>query len=129
MKRLYPDQPIVGIGIVIVENQKIVLIRRGNEPAKGKWSIPGGLIELGESPEASVIREAKEETLLEVDNPRLLDVVNQAEWDTDGKIRYHYVPDLLFQGCLQFLFRIYSLVNRVVLALLQFSDHQQGIIL
>jgi mutator protein MutT len=91
VKRLYPDQPIVGIGVVIVDDQRIVLIKRGNEPAKGKWSIPGGLIELGETPEAAVIREAREETLLEVDNPRLLDVVNQAEWDSDGKIRYHYV--------------------------------------
>jgi 8-oxo-dGTP diphosphatase len=91
VKRLYPDQPIVGIGVVIVDDQRIVLIKRGNEPAKGKWSIPGGLIELGESPETAVIREAREETLLQVDNPRLIDVVNQAEWDTDGKLRYHYV--------------------------------------
>jgi ADP-ribose pyrophosphatase YjhB (NUDIX family) len=91
MKRLYPDQPIVGIGVVIVENQKIVLIKRGNEPAKGKWTIPGGLVDLGESNEEAVIREAKEETLLTVENPKLVDVVSQVEHDPDGKIRYHYV--------------------------------------
>ncbi len=91
MKRLYPDQPIVGIGIVIVENSKIVLVKRGNEPAKGKWTIPGGLVELGESNEQAVIREAKEETLLTVENPKLIDVVSQVEHDSEGKIRYHYI--------------------------------------
>ena len=69
MKRLYPDQPIVGIGVVIVKEDKIALIKRGNEPARGKWTIPGGLVELGEPTELAVIREAKEETLLDVENP------------------------------------------------------------
>ncbi len=91
MKRLYPDQPIVGIGVVIVKEGKIVLIKRGNEPAKGRWTIPGGLVELGESITKAVIREAKEETLLDVDNPKLVDVVDQVELDAEGKIRYHYV--------------------------------------
>ncbi len=91
MKRLYPDQPIVGIGVVIVKADKIVLIKRGNEPAKGRWTIPGGLVELGESVSKAVTREAKEETLLDVDNPRLVDVVDQVELDAEGKIRYHYV--------------------------------------
>ena len=69
MKRLYPDQPIVGIGAVIVKEGKIALIKRGNEPSKGKWTIPGGLVELGESLEAAVIRETKEEACLDVENP------------------------------------------------------------
>ena len=91
MKRLYPDQPIVGIGIVIVKDNKIVLIKRGNEPAKGKWTIPGGLVELGESIEMAVIREAKEETLLDVEDPKLIDVVSQVEVDLQGKIKNHHV--------------------------------------
>ncbi|MCL2431823.1 MAG: NUDIX hydrolase [Nitrososphaerota archaeon] len=91
MKRLYPDQPAVGIGIVIIKNQRIVLIKRGNEPARGKWTIPGGLVELGESNEAAVIREAKEETCLDVENPRLIDAVSQVDLDEEGKIKYHYV--------------------------------------
>ncbi|MGD6807472.1 MAG: NUDIX hydrolase [Candidatus Bathyarchaeia archaeon] len=91
MKRFYPDQPVVGIGVVIVKDGKIVLIKRGNEPARGKWSIPGGLVELAEPLTDAVIREAKEETLLDVDNPRLVDVVDQVERDPDGKIRYHYI--------------------------------------
>jgi ADP-ribose pyrophosphatase YjhB (NUDIX family) len=91
LKRLYPDQPIVGVGIVIVNDGKIVLIKRGNEPGKGKWSIPGGLVELGEHIDQSVIREAKEETCLTVVNPKLLDVVDNVDVDGDGKIKYHYV--------------------------------------
>jgi 8-oxo-dGTP diphosphatase len=91
LKRFYPDQPVVGIGVVIVKDGKIALIKRGNEPARGKWTIPGGLVELGENLEAAVIREAKEETLLDVDKPELIDVVDQMEKDAEGKYRYHYV--------------------------------------
>jgi ADP-ribose pyrophosphatase YjhB (NUDIX family) len=91
MKRLYPDQPVVGVGIVIVKEGKIALIKRGNEPGRGKWSIPGGLVELGEHIDQAVIREAKEETCLDVVNPRLVDVVDNVDIDDDGKVRYHYV--------------------------------------
>ena len=91
MKRLYPDQPVVGVGAVIVHDGKMVLIKRGNEPSRGKWTIPGGLVELAESPEAAVLREAKEETELEVENPFLLDVVSNVDLDEQGKVKYHYV--------------------------------------
>jgi 8-oxo-dGTP diphosphatase len=91
MKRVYPDQPVVGIGAVIIKEGKIALIKRGNEPSKGKWSIPGGLVELGEKLEAAVIRETKEETCLEVENPRLIDVVENVDLDEHCKIKYHYV--------------------------------------
>jgi 8-oxo-dGTP diphosphatase len=91
MKRMYPDQPIVGIGVVIARDCNIALIKRGNEPSKGKWTIPGGLVELGESVELAVIREAKEETCLEVENPQLIDVVGNVDRDEQGKVKYHYV--------------------------------------
>ena len=91
MKRLYPDQPVVGVGAVIVKECKIVLIKRGNEPSKGKWTIPGGLVELAESPEQAVIREAKEETGLDVDAPTLIDVVSNVDFDEKLKVKYHYV--------------------------------------
>ncbi len=91
MKRLYPDQPVVGIGAVIVNQGEIALIKRGNEPSKGKWTIPGGLVELGESLEAAVVRESKEETCLDVEDPRLIDVVDNVDLDEKGKIKYHYV--------------------------------------
>lgn len=91
MKRLYPDQPVAGIGAVIIKDGKIALIKRGNEPSKGKWTIPGGLVELGETLEAAVIRETKEETCLDVENPSLIDVVDNVDFDVEGKIRYHYI--------------------------------------
>jgi ADP-ribose pyrophosphatase YjhB (NUDIX family) len=91
VKRLYPDQPVVGIGAVIVHEGKIVLIKRGNEPSKGKWSIPGGLVELGESLEQTVIRETKEETGLDVETPSLMDAVSNVDLDEMGKVKYHYV--------------------------------------
>ena len=91
MKRLYPDQPVVGIGAVIINQWKIALIKRGNEPSKGKWTIPGGLVELGENLQAAVIRETKEETCLEVDNPCLIDVVDNVDLDEQGKVKYNYV--------------------------------------
>ena len=91
MKRLYPDQPVVGVGAVIVNEGKIALIKRGNEPSKGKWTIPGGIVELAESPESAVIREAKEETGLDADTPTLLDVVSNVDLDEQNKVKYHYV--------------------------------------
>ncbi len=91
MKRMYPDQPVVGVGAVVVKKGQIALIKRGNEPSKGKWTIPGGLVELAESPEQAVTREAEEETGLIVDNPTLIDVVSNVDLDEKGKVKYHYV--------------------------------------
>jgi 8-oxo-dGTP diphosphatase len=91
VKRLYPDQPVVGIGALIVHNGKIVLIKRRNEPSKGKWTIPGGLVELGENLSHAVIRETLEETCLQVENPELVDVVDNVDRDEAGKVKYHYV--------------------------------------
>ena len=91
MKRLYPDQPVVGIGAVIIKKGEIALIKRGNEPSKGKWAIPGGLVELGENLEAAIIRETKEEVCLDVENPQLIDVVDNIDLDKQGKVKYHYI--------------------------------------
>lgn len=91
VKRLYPDQPVVGVGAVIIKEGKIALIKRGNEPAKDKWTIPGGLVELAESPKMAVIRETKEETTLDVKSPILVDVVSNVDLDEKGKVKYHYI--------------------------------------
>ncbi len=91
MKRLYPDQPVVGVGAVIVNEGKILLEKRSNEPSKGKWTIPGGLVDLGENIEQAVIRETKEETCLDVEDPRLIDVVDNVDLDDAGKVKYHFV--------------------------------------
>jgi 8-oxo-dGTP diphosphatase len=91
VKKLYPDLPIVGVGAVILDHKKLLLEKRGNEPAKGKWSIPGGVVELGESLEDAVIRETKEETCLDVEASRLIDVVHQVDLDEEGRVKYHFV--------------------------------------
>ena len=91
MKRLYPKKPLIGVGAVIVCNGRILLEKRKGEPGKGKWSIPGGLVELGERAEQTVIREVREETNLEVENPELIDVVDSITFDEGGRIKYHFV--------------------------------------
>jgi mutator protein MutT len=91
LSRLYPDRPIIGVGAVIICDSRILLEKRKNDPERGKWSIPGGIVELGESLEQTVIREVKEETGLVVDKPELIDVVDRVTFDERGKIKYHFV--------------------------------------
>lgn len=91
MNRLYPKQPIVGVGAVIVCNGKILLEKRKSEPGRGKWTIPGGLVELGERAEQTMIREVMEETNLKVEQPKLIDVVNNITLDKNNSIKYHFV--------------------------------------
>jgi mutator protein MutT len=91
LKRLYPDQPIVGVGAVIIDEGKILLEKRKSAPGRGKWSIPGGLVELGENIEKAVIREVQEETGLVVAEPSLVDVVDHVQMDEKGKVKYHFV--------------------------------------
>jgi mutator protein MutT len=91
MKRDYPDRPIVGVGAVIVESGRALLVRRATEPLKGEWSIPGGVVELGETLRQAAVREAKEETGLEVDAGEVLEVVDRIMRDLERKVQYHYV--------------------------------------
>jgi ADP-ribose pyrophosphatase YjhB (NUDIX family) len=67
MQRQYPSQPLVGVGSIIIHQSKILIVKRANEPAKGLWSVPGGVVELGEHLHEAVKREVKEETGLEVE--------------------------------------------------------------
>ncbi len=91
MKRLYPKQPIIGVGAVIINNGKILLEKRKNDPGKGKWSIPGGIVELGESVEQTIIREVREETGLEVEQPKHIDIVDNIVKDENSNVKYHFV--------------------------------------
>jgi len=91
VKRRYPDQPIVGVGAIILCDGKILLEKRKNDPRRGKWSVPGGIVELGERVEVAVIREVKEETGLDVEKPEHVDVVDNVSFDEDGKVEYHFV--------------------------------------
>jgi 8-oxo-dGTP diphosphatase len=91
LTRQYPKRPVVGVGAVILDGGQILLEKRKNSPGKGKWAVPGGLVELGEEVEQAVIREVKEETGLEVYEPRLVDVVNYVSLGEKGGVIYHYV--------------------------------------
>ena len=90
-KRDYPDRPYVGVGAVIVQHGNVVLIRRRFEPLAGQWSLPGGVVEIGETLESSVAREMQEETGLTVEVGPVIEVFDRITRDTDGRVRYHYV--------------------------------------
>ncbi|MBS7645362.1 MAG: NUDIX hydrolase [Candidatus Bathyarchaeia archaeon] len=89
--REYPARPMVGVGALIMEDNRILLVKRRFEPGRGLWSIPGGLVELGEPVEEAVKREVREETGIEVELDGLLDVVDNIIFDEDGRVRFHYV--------------------------------------
>jgi ADP-ribose pyrophosphatase YjhB (NUDIX family) len=91
MRRDYPEQPIVGVGAVIVEGGRALLVRRATEPLKGQWSVPGGMLELGEKLHDGVRREALEETGVEVAPREVLDVFDSIFTDAQGRTQYHYV--------------------------------------
>ena len=89
--RLYPSRPIVGVGAVVVTAGGVVLIRRRYEPLAGRWSLPGGTLEIGESLEAGVAREILEETGLEVRVGPVIEVFDRIIRDEDSRVRYHFV--------------------------------------
>lgn len=91
MKRDYPDRPIVGVGAVVVENGRALLVKRAAEPLRGHWSIPGGMVELGETLRQAIAREVREETGLVVEVSGVLEVLDSIHRDPDGRTRYHYV--------------------------------------
>ena len=106
MKRKYPDQPIVGVGGIVLQEDRILLIKRGTEPSRGQWSIPGGVVLIGETLKEAVIREVFEETHLEVEALAVVKVLERIFRDPEGGIPYHYVlVDFLCRrtaGTLQF---------------------------
>ena len=91
MKREYPDQPLVGVGAIIIEKGRVVLVKRGHAPLAGEWSIPGGVLEVGETLREAAVREALEETGLNVETADLLGVYDRVLRDADERTIYHYV--------------------------------------
>ncbi len=95
MKREYPESPLVGVGAVIVddhrEENRVLLIRRGTAPLLGEWSLPGGVLECGETLRDAVVREAREETGLVVETSEMLGVYERVIRSDAGQVRYHYV--------------------------------------
>jgi len=87
----YPERPIIGVGAVIVEGGRALLVRRNTEPLRGEWSVPGGMLELGEKLRDGVRREALEETGVEVEAGEVLDVFDSIFTDGLGQTQYHYV--------------------------------------
>lgn len=90
-RRLYPDKPMVGVGILIQKGNDYLLIKRAAEPDAGLWSIPGGLVEIGERASDAAIREAREETGLDVEIEKALGVVDKIIRDEGSEIKYHFV--------------------------------------
>ncbi len=91
LSRRYPKHPLVGVGAVVLIEDKVLLVRRAAPPGKGKWSIPGGLVELGESLSNAAVRELYEETGIRAKPLGVIDVEEYIERDVRGRIVYHYV--------------------------------------
>ena len=90
MQREFPSAPLVGVGAVVVDRGRVLLVRRGTEPMKGQWTLPGGLVELGEPLVAAVAREVREETGLTVEPVELIELLDRIHRQGE-RVRYHYV--------------------------------------
>ena len=91
VSREYPNRPLVGTGALILKGGGLLLVKRGAQPGFGKWSVPGGLVELGESVEDAMVREVKEEVGFDVEVVKLTDVVDTITLDNNGRVQYHFV--------------------------------------
>jgi len=89
--REYPDAPRVGVGAIVLDGDRVLLVKRGGQPSAGKWSLPGGLVELGETSLEAVRREVAEECGLDVRIVDVAGVLDRVIRDGDGRVRYHWV--------------------------------------
>jgi len=89
--RDYPSHPIIGVGGIVIWNERALLVRRGKPPLEGAWSIPGGMLEVGETLRQGVVRELAEETGIEVRVLDLVEVFERVSRDEAGRVQYHFV--------------------------------------
>lgn len=90
-RREYPERPIIGVGGVVISDGRVLLVRRGGPPLQGQWSIPGGILEVGETLIEGVRRELAEETGIDVRVRTLIEVFERIDRDPSGKAQYHFV--------------------------------------
>ena len=88
--REYPSRPFVGVGVVVLKEENVLLIRRGRPPRLGEWSLPGGAQYVGETVQETARREVIEETGVSIQNPEFLEVVDSIIKDDDGSVKFHY---------------------------------------
>jgi len=91
IRREFPELPLVGVGAIIIEGDRVLLVRRAHPPIQGQWSIPGGVLEVGEMVREAAVREAREETGLIVEPGELLGVYDRILRDPEERVQYHYV--------------------------------------
>ena len=91
MKREFPEHPIIGVGAIIIQEARVLLVKRAHPPIQGQWSIPGGALEIGELVREAAVREAREETGLIVEPGELLGVFDRVLRDPEQCVQYHYV--------------------------------------
>jgi len=89
--RRHPERPIVAVGAVILDGDRVLLVKRGQEPLKGEWSLPGGAVEIGETLQAALVREVREETCLDIEVGPVVEVLDSIRRDADGRTEYHYI--------------------------------------
>src|SRR6476661_521823 len=91
IRREFPEFPLVGVGAIIIEGDRVLLVKRAHPPIQGQWSIPGGVLEVGEMVREAAVREAREETGLVVEPGELLGVYDRILRDPEQRVQYHYV--------------------------------------
>jgi len=91
MKREFPEQPLVGVGAIIIADFRVLLVKRAHPPIQGQWSVPGGVLEVGELVRQAAVREAREETGLMVEPGELLGVYDRVLRNAEQRVQYHYV--------------------------------------